>query len=146
MSPVLPVIPPWILRSSSVLVYTFALWKGSIPERALAALCAALWFEGNVVHPSSIGDRPAFELAKDSLVCLFTLALATRFDRWWLLVAGMATLLGVATDAAGLIVPVHRWAIGTAHWIWGYLLYGALTAGAWASWRRRSAAPEPAPA
>jgi hypothetical protein len=128
-------LPLWIDWSAPVLVYAFAMLLGSTPERIVGGVGAAGWLCGNVLQPHWYGQMLPAELAKDLLIFAVVTALALRHDRWWLLAAGSATLLAIATDVAGMIMPVHPWAFGTAMWTWGWIFLAALAAGTWVSWR-----------
>ena len=139
----LPAIPAWIDLAIAGLAYAFAMSMGSAPERIVGGSCAGWLIYNNVVAPHHLGEMLPFHLAKDALELALITALAVRFDRWWLLVAGMSVVLWVATDAAGLILPVDGWALGTAMLIWSYIFIAALAAGTWTSWRRRAAAARP---
>jgi hypothetical protein len=131
------VIPLWIDWTVPVLVYLFALTKGSAPERIVAAMSAVGWFYGNVLQPHWLGEMLPIDLAKDAVLFAAIAVLALRYDRWWLFLAGSTALLRVATDVAGMVIPLHPWAFGTAMWTWNWIYLGALAAGTWWSWRGR---------
>ena len=79
------------------------------------------------------------EVGVDGAIEFVTCIVAVRYDSWPLLVASMASVLSVATDAAELLNPLHRWAYFTALFTRNYIYLAALAAGAWTSWRRRRA-------
>ena len=130
-------IPIWLDQAIVAAVYGFALLKGGAPERILAGICGVVWFWNTFVHRLWLGHGSPYLMTTHVLLFVVTVALAFHYDRWWLLVAGMAGVLSVATDAAALMMPLHWWAFGTALFIWSYIFIAALAAGAWTSWRER---------
>lgn len=129
------VIPPPIDQTVTGAVYAFAVLKGRTPERTVGGILGVIWLWNTLVHRWLLHPRDTYELMIDLNALLLILALALNCDRWWLLVAGMALLLRVATDIANFMVPLHGWAYGTALITWGYVLLAALAAGTWESWR-----------
>jgi hypothetical protein len=129
------VIPYWIDRSVPVAVYGFALYAGSKPERIITGACLASWVYANVIHQYLYGQNPQYELFHDILMFLLMTAAALRYDRWWLLFAGSLSLLHIATDFAGRILPVYPWTYATAHWTWNWLFVASLGIGTWANRR-----------
>jgi hypothetical protein len=138
--------PVWAYRGATLAVYALALLRGGRPERILAGICTVLWIWGNLLSPYMLGERLPQQLAKDLALLGLIVALALRYDRWWLLVAGMTAVLWIATDLAGMLSPHDPWAFGTAVWTWNAIFLGALAAGTWASWRRTLAGLRAPPA
>jgi hypothetical protein len=134
------VIPDWFAISALVFAYSFALLAGGAPERIFAAVFASTWLLSMAIH-DRVGEMPLYETVKDTVRLALVIWLAMRFDRWWLLVCGMAALLLVGTDIAGILVSIRPWALGTAVWTWSYLYLLTLTVGTWLSWRSRLGGP-----
>lgn len=135
------VVPYWIDWAVPALIYVLAVWKGSPPERIIGAYCGALEGFNNLLVPHRVGQMPYLELAEAFIFLLLIVAISMRYDRWWLLVAAAASLLGVATRAAGFFVPLHGWAAGTAQWTWAWVSLAALATGTWRSGEWSSARP-----
>jgi hypothetical protein len=132
------VIPFWIDYTVPVLVYAFALLRGSAPERSVAVLCSLFWLHDNVIDPYRLGERLPFQLAKDIVETAVFLGLALSWNRWWLLGASMLGLLQIATDVVDMILHLHGWTFGTARWTWSWIFLATLFVGTCASPRRRA--------
>lgn len=130
------VIPPWFDYSALVFVYASALLKGGAPERTAAVVFGGTWLFSLAIH-DRLGAMPVFETVKDSIRLVVIVVLALRFDRWWLLVGGVTSVLAVATDLAGRLAHIDPWAFGTAIWTWTWIFLAALATGSWSSWRER---------
>jgi hypothetical protein len=133
----MPVIPYWIDYASVWGAYAFALALGSAPERIVAGVFSLNYALELLFLPHASGQMLAFDLAMWLAHLALIVALALKFDRWWLLFGGMIQLLSAATSAAGMLHHVHWWAYGTVAWMWEYLFLGALVSGTWSSWRSR---------
>jgi hypothetical protein len=74
----------------------------------------------------------------DIVQLMLMVALALRFDRWWLLFATGFHILGVLTHLAVALDPdVHGWAYSVVLNLIGYLMFVALIAGSFGVSRRR---------
>lgn len=135
------IVPYWIDYSVPALVYAFALWKGSAPERIVGGLCALNSLYFNLIDVHWLGASLVLDLGRDLLFLAVTATLALRCDRWWLLVAAMTMLLRVATDVAEIVQPVGLWAFSTTIWTWNWIFVATLASGACSAWRLRSGTP-----
>ena len=133
------IIPPALDRSITGAVDGFALLKGGKPERILAGFVGAIWFWNSFLHRYWLGSGSMYQLALDVAVLLSVVVLALPYDRWWLLVAGMTSVLCIATDVSAFAMPLHWWTYGTALFTWGYVFLAALATGTWRAWRARGA-------
>jgi hypothetical protein len=134
------VIPHWLDCTLVAAVYAFALGKGGAPERWLAGTYGSVWLFNTLFRPMIYGQHLAYLLTLDVVLALVTVLLAIRYDRWWLLVAGAASLLRIATDGIAILIPLQPWTLGTALITWGYIRLAALATGTWSNWRTRAAA------
>ena len=133
------VLPLWFNVTVAALVILFAWARGRAPERIYATWIALVLLHDRL-DPHVFGQDLGHQLLVDLAEALLLIVLALRYDRYWVLGAASAALMGAATTGFEAVLHLHGWAYGTAMLTWAYIAEALLTIGTWNSWRRRRAA------
>jgi hypothetical protein len=117
----------------TALTFTCAVagWRGRTPERVGAVLVAVAWVGTTLVEQRNSWIAPQTGILVGDVATLAALiAIAVRYDRYWLIWASAFQTVAVLTDLAFLIDPraVYR-AYYFGNFSIGFLLLGAILAG-----------------
>jgi hypothetical protein len=90
---------------SALIIFPFAWFRGGPPERWVATILAISYVATLALQNWFIGRLQIGVALLDVFAWLAFVALALRYDRWWLLLATSAQTLNLLTHQAAYLTP-----------------------------------------
>lgn len=120
----------WIYWGLAFASLFWCAWRGLRPERIAAGLVLAAFVATQLATPLEIGGWRVGVALVDTAAFILLMALAVRFDRWWLIAAAATQFVTVLTHLVGFLEPGLLLRTNVlVRWILGLTLLGALAVG-----------------